>query len=117
MEVCFSSISAVIFILFFIYGIYAAATEGIVKAWITNIAHDTNTATAVGFYTSCQSICSLLASIIAGFIWSSIWFFIYIWRHRFYCVFCNNLFPIEFQEELISHYIYLYSGTKMGLKQ
>ncbi|HEX6170263.1 MAG TPA: MFS transporter [Chitinophagaceae bacterium] len=60
----------VIFILFFIYGIYAAATEGIVKAWITNIAHDKNTATAVGFYTSCQSICSLLASIIAGFIWS-----------------------------------------------
>jgi MFS family permease len=61
----------VIFILFFIYGIYAAATEGIVKAWITNIAHDSNTATAVGFYTSCQSICSLLASIIAGFIWAS----------------------------------------------
>jgi len=62
--------AVVIFILFFIYGIYAAATEGIVKAWITNIAHDTNTATAVGFYTSCQSICSLLASIIAGIIWS-----------------------------------------------
>ena len=62
----------VIFILFLIYGIYAAATEGVVKAWITNIAHDTNTATAVGFYTSCQSICSLLASIIAGFIWSSL---------------------------------------------
>lgn len=59
----------VIFLLFFIYGIYAAATEGITKAWITNIAHNTNTATAVGFYTSCQSICSLLASIIAGFIW------------------------------------------------
>ena len=61
-----------IFILFFIYGIYAAATEGITKAWITNIAHDTNTATAVGFYTSCQSICSLLASIIAGFVWSNL---------------------------------------------
>ena len=60
----------VIFILFFIYGIYAAATEGIVKAWITNIAHDKDTATAVGFYTSCQSICSLLASIIAGAVWS-----------------------------------------------
>jgi MFS family permease len=64
--------AVVVFILFFIYGIYAAATEGIVKAWITNIAHDTNTATAVGFYTSCQSICSLLASIIAGLIWSSL---------------------------------------------
>jgi len=59
----------VIFILFFIYGIYAAATEGVVKAWVTNIAHDSNTATAIGFYTSCESICSLFASIIAGAIW------------------------------------------------
>lgn len=58
-----------IFILFFIYGLYAAATEGITKAWITNIAHKTDTATAVGFFTSCQSICALFASIIAGFIW------------------------------------------------
>ena len=61
----------VIFILFFIYGIYAAATDGITKAWITNIAHRENTATAIGFYTSCESICTLLASIIAGFLWSS----------------------------------------------
>jgi len=61
--------AGVIFLLFFIYGIYAAATEGISKAWITNIAHVENTATAVGFYTSCQSICSLLASTIAGLIW------------------------------------------------
>ena len=63
--------AAVIFLLFLIYGLYAAATEGITKAWITNIAHESNTATAVGFYTSCQSVCSLLASIIAGLIWSS----------------------------------------------
>jgi MFS family permease len=60
----------VIFMLFFVYGIYAASTEGVAKAWITNLAHDSNTATAVGFYTSCQSIGSLLASIIAGLIWS-----------------------------------------------
>jgi len=59
----------VIFILFFIYGVYAAATEGITKAWITNIAHDKDTATAIGFYTSCQSICALFASIIAGSVW------------------------------------------------
>jgi len=62
--------TAVIFVLFFIYGVYAAATEGITKAWITNIAHEKNTATAVGFYTSCQSICALSASMIAGFLWS-----------------------------------------------
>jgi MFS family permease len=60
---------AVIFILFSIYGIYAAATEGVVKAWITNLAHNENTATAVGFYTSCESICALFASIIAGALW------------------------------------------------
>jgi MFS family permease len=63
--------TAIIFFLFFVYGIYAASTEGITKAWITNIAHDNNTATAVGFYTSCQSVCSLLASILAGAIWTA----------------------------------------------
>jgi MFS family permease len=62
---------AVIFILFFIYGIYAAATEGIIKAWITNLAHRENTATAIGFYTSCESISALLASIIAGALWTT----------------------------------------------
>ena len=59
-----------VFILFFIYGIYAASTEGVAKAWMTNIAYKSDTATAIGFYTSCQSICSLLASTIAGVIWS-----------------------------------------------
>ena len=55
---------------FFVYGIYAAATESIAKAWITQTATEQQTGTAIGFYTSCQSICSLLASVIAGFVWS-----------------------------------------------
>lgn len=61
-----------IFILFALYGVFSAATDGVSKAWITNIAHDKNTATAVGFYTSCQSICTLGASTIAGFIWDKL---------------------------------------------
>jgi len=61
---------SVIFILFAVYGIYSAATEGVIKAWITNLAHRENTATAIGFYTSCESICALLASIIAGGLWT-----------------------------------------------
>ena len=65
----FSPSIVVIFLLFLLYGIYAAATEGITKAWITNLAHNENTATAIGFYTSCESICSLLASIMTGAIW------------------------------------------------
>ncbi|HYM93092.1 MAG TPA: MFS transporter, partial [Chitinophagaceae bacterium] len=61
----------IIFLLFFLYGIYAAATEGITKAWITNIAHESNTATAIGFYTSCESVCTFSASVIAGILWSN----------------------------------------------
>ncbi|HKO80699.1 MAG TPA: MFS transporter, partial [Chitinophagaceae bacterium] len=43
---------ATIFILFFVYGLFSAATDGVSKAWITNTAHNKNTATAIGFYTS-----------------------------------------------------------------
>lgn len=60
-----------IFAGFFLYGIYAAATEGIAKAWIAKIAGDNNVGTAIGFYTSCQSICGFLASAIAGLLWSA----------------------------------------------
>jgi MFS family permease len=55
--------------LFLVYGIYAAATEGISKAWITNITDRNETATAIGFYSSFQSICTMLASMLAGLIW------------------------------------------------
>jgi MFS family permease len=56
-------------ILFLLYGIYAAATEGIAKAWISNIADKKDTATAIGTYTGFQSICSLFASSFTGLIW------------------------------------------------
>ena len=64
--------SEVIFIaLFFLYGVYAAATEGIAKAWITNICNKENTATAIGTYTAFQSVATMLASTLAGVIWFS----------------------------------------------
>jgi hypothetical protein len=55
--------------LFFLYGIYAAATEGVSKAWITNIVDKNETATAIGTYTGFQSICALFASSFTGFLW------------------------------------------------
>lgn len=59
-----------IFYLFlFFYAGYAAATEGIAKAWISNIAEKKETATAIGTFTAFQSIFAMLASTIAGFIW------------------------------------------------
>ncbi len=55
--------------LFFLYGIYAAATEGISKAWISNITNKKDTATAIGTFSGLQSICTMLASILTGLIW------------------------------------------------
>lgn len=55
--------------LFFLYGIYASATEGISKAWISNVTNKKDTATAIGTYSGLQSICTMLASSITGLIW------------------------------------------------
>ncbi|HNA79606.1 MAG TPA: MFS transporter [Turneriella sp.] len=55
--------------LFFAYGIYAAMTEGISKAWITNLCNKEDTATAVGTYTAFASLATMLASFAAGLIW------------------------------------------------
>jgi MFS family permease len=65
----FSTDIYTIAILFFIYGVYAAATEGISKAWISNISERKDTATAIGTYSGFQSICTMLASSLAGLIW------------------------------------------------
>lgn len=56
-------------ILFFLYGVYASATEGIAKAWISNISDKKDIATAIGTYSGFQSICTMLASFLAGLIW------------------------------------------------
>jgi len=55
--------------LFLLYGIYAAATEGISKAWISNITDKKDTATAIGTFTAFQSLFTMIASSLAGFIW------------------------------------------------
>ncbi|WP_233589441.1 MFS transporter [Flavobacterium bomense] len=65
----FSTNIYAIAMLFFIYGVYAAATEGISKAWISNISDRKDTATAIGTYSGFQSICTMLASSLAGLIW------------------------------------------------
>jgi MFS family permease len=59
----------VYFGLFFLYGIYAAATEGISKAWISNVTNKRDTATAIGTFSGFQSICTMIASSLTGLIW------------------------------------------------
>ncbi len=60
------------FIIFAIYGLYAAATESISKAWLSNLAKQDEMATAFGFYNGWQSICTLVASSLAGLLWNVI---------------------------------------------
>jgi len=67
--ISFASASYQFYLLFLLYGLYAAATEGISKAWITNISDKKDTATAIGFYSSFQSIAALFASSLCGLLW------------------------------------------------
>ncbi len=55
--------------LFLLYGVYAASTEGVAKAWITNLASREDTATAIGTYEGLRSVTALMSSALAGFIW------------------------------------------------
>ncbi|HQQ96473.1 MAG TPA: MFS transporter [Cyclobacteriaceae bacterium] len=56
-------------ILLAVYGLHAACTESIAKAWITNLVQKDQTATAIGTYTAFQSVATLFASTAAGIIW------------------------------------------------
>jgi MFS family permease len=59
----------IFYLLFFFYGLFAACTEGIVKAWISNLCLSEDLATALGFQSTTQSIASMAASMMAGSIW------------------------------------------------
>jgi MFS family permease len=61
-------------IAFFLYGCYAAATEGITKAWISNIVPKGETATAIGTYEGFKNIAAMFASFIAGILWDQFGF-------------------------------------------
>lgn len=59
-------------ILFVLYGIYAASTDGVSKALISNMVPKTETASAIGTYTGLSSVVVLLASTLAGLTWQYI---------------------------------------------
>ncbi|MBS3915062.1 MAG: MFS transporter [Bacteroidetes bacterium] len=51
------------------YGLFAACTEGQVKAWLSEVCDKGKTATALGSFLSFQSICLLIASWVTGLLW------------------------------------------------
>ena len=59
----------IFYVLFALYAVYAAATESISKALISNLVAPNETATAIGTYSGMQSIAALIASTAAGLLW------------------------------------------------
>lgn len=62
--------SVIIFVAFVFYGCYAAATDGIGKAWLSQLCDRSNAGTALGAFMALQSIAMLVASVLSGFIWN-----------------------------------------------
>ena len=58
-------------ILLVLYGLYAAATEGLSKAWLSTMCHPEQKAGALGLYQGLQSISLLVASSVCGWLWYS----------------------------------------------
>jgi MFS family permease len=58
------------YFIFGIYGVYMAATEGVTKAWISELVKKEDTGTAIGLFVSLQSVSLMIASTVAGLIWS-----------------------------------------------
>jgi MFS family permease len=58
-----------IWILFGFYGIYAAATEGIAKAYITDLTPAERRGTAMGMMQTVTGLTAFAASLVAGLLW------------------------------------------------
>ncbi|WP_345111700.1 MFS transporter [Hymenobacter algoricola] len=56
-------------VLFGLYGLYAAATEGVSKAWVSTLCARPDTGAALGTFAGLSSLASLVASITAGLLW------------------------------------------------
>lgn len=62
--------NALFYVLFGIYGIYMAATEGISKAWVASLVKNEEVGTAMGLFVALQSIALMIASAFAGLLWT-----------------------------------------------
>lgn len=59
-------------ILFALYGVYAASTEGITKAWVSDLVPDEQRGTAIGLLTMLSSFAVMFGSFFAGILWDVI---------------------------------------------
>jgi len=67
-----TKVSLFLWLLFPFYGMYMALTEGVGKAYISNLVPQEKTGTAFGIYQTTIGLCTFFASLIAGLLWTYI---------------------------------------------
>lgn len=55
--------------LFFFYGVYAAFSEGILKAWVSDLVPDNKRGSAIGLITMLSGFAIMLGSLLTGVLW------------------------------------------------
>lgn len=68
----FSQTGWQVWMLFGLYGVYYAATEGVAKALIADIVPEVQRGTAYGLYAAAVGLTALPASLIAGILWQGV---------------------------------------------
>ncbi|HYE58849.1 MAG TPA: MFS transporter [Rhodothermales bacterium] len=58
-------------VLMAVYGLYAALTEGVAKAWIADVLPDTERGRGLGLHAAATSLAVLLASVGTGALWGA----------------------------------------------
>lgn len=61
---------ALVWLLFPVYGLYIAFTDGVSKAYIAEFITERESGTYFGLYLTGTAICQVLASFVAGILWS-----------------------------------------------
>jgi MFS family permease len=57
-------------IIFLLYGVYAAATDGVGKAFVTDLIAREQRGTAMGWFNGLTGIAALPGNILAGWLWA-----------------------------------------------
>ena len=63
---------ALVIAVFLSYGLYFGFTEGVEKAWVADLADESQRGTAFGYYNAVLGVGSLIASLLFGFIWTRV---------------------------------------------
>ncbi|HEV8191341.1 MAG TPA: MFS transporter [Ktedonobacterales bacterium] len=59
-----------VWLLFGVYGVYYAATEGVAKAFVTDLVPKTRRGSAMGWYNGLTGMAALPANVLAAWLWS-----------------------------------------------